>query len=405
MMTTVDRNGALAANVMLFARILRYAGLPIGPGKILTAIDALAAIDVTVRADVYWTLHAILVERHSQTELYQVAFEQFWAVRSQDDLDFSVFDSDGGDLKPDIEREVPRRVAEAMANAGLGHRKDVEEREVEFDSAGTWSAVEQLRSKDFESMSTDELAATRRAMRRIKLPIPELPSRRFRPHSAGRRIDMRATLRGTVRSGGGIDLKCKKRTRRHPPLVVLCDISGSMEAYARMLLHFLHAVTNDQDRVHTFLFGTRLTNVTHHLSHTDPDVALRRVGEAVQDWSGGTRIGDAIATFNRQWSRRVLGQGAVVLLISDGLDRDGGDGLGAEMERLQKSCRRLIWLNPLLRFDGFEPKSAGVRAMLPYVDEFRAVHNLNSLTSLADALSQMGSAGRWHPDQKEGKHA
>jgi hypothetical protein len=169
--------------------------------------------------------------------------------------------------------------------------------------------------------------------------------------------------------------------------VVLCDISGSMESYSRMLLHFLHAVTNDRDRVHTFLFGTRLTNVSHHLAYSDPDVALARVARAVEDWSGGTRIGETLAQFNRQWSRRVLGQGALVLLISDGLDRDGGVGLSQEMIRLKKSCRHLIWLNPLLRFDAFEPKSAGVKQMLPYVDDFRPAHNLDSLTALADAIA------------------
>ena len=174
--------------------------------------------------------------------------------------------------------------------------------------------------------------------------------------------------------------------KRHPPLALLCDISGSMEPYARMLLHFLHAVTNDRDRVHTFLFGTRLTNVSRYLEHRDPDQALLRVATAVSDWSGGTRIGATLAEFNRHWSRRVLGQGAVVLLITDGLDREGGNGLSRQMARLQKSCRRLIWLNPLLRFDAFEPKSAGVKAMLPYVDDFRPVHNLESLKGLAEAL-------------------
>ena len=174
---------------------------------------------------------------------------------------------------------------------------------------------------------------------------------------------------------------------RHPPLVIMCDISGSMERYSRMLLHFMHAVTNDRDRVHTFLFGTRLTNVTRYLRDKDVDAALKKVSAVVDDWAGGTRIGHCIGEFNKLWSRRVLAQGAVVLLISDGLDRDEAVGLGGEMERLHKSCRRLIWLNPLLRYEDFQPKSVGIRAILPQVDELRAVHNLNSLAELTAVLS------------------
>ena len=198
---------------------------------------------------------------------------------------------------------------------------------------------------------------------------------------------MRATLRAALRSGGLIELKRKSRRRRPPPLVVLCDISGSMSRYSRVFLHFMHSITNDRDRVFTFVFGTRLTNITRYLRYRDVDLALDRVAEAVIDWSGGTRIGHSVAEFNQLWSRRVLGQGAVVLLITDGLDRDAGTGLAHEMDRLHRSCRRLIWLNPLLRYEGFEPRSLGMKAMLPYVDEFRPVHNLESLETLVDVIS------------------
>ena len=388
------RGQALAINVMHFMRVLRRAGLPIGSGKVLLAIDALAAIDIKERDDVFWAVHSVCVERHSQSELFRIAFDRFWVVRPGQEFTPDLLDDVVDQSSPVVPDALPRRLAEAMAEAGLGQMKENEEVELEFDSSETWSALEQLRAKDFETMSVDELAVVRQAMLRLRLPIPELPTRRFRPHATGRRIDMRATLRNTVRAGGVIDLKRKRRVRRHPPLVVLCDISGSMEAYARMLLHFLHAVTNDRDRVHTFLFGTRLTNVSHHLAHSDPDMALNRVARAVKDWSGGTRIGETLALFNRQWSRRVLGQGAVVLMITDGLDRDGGAELSQEMARLQKSCRHLIWLNPLLRFDAFEPKSAGVKAMLPYVDDFRAVYNLDSLTALTESLSHMNTSSR-----------
>src|SRR5437867_1551304 len=213
------------------------------------------------------------------------------------------------------------------------------------------------------------------------------PMRRTVSAGRGTEVDLRATLLAmTSARGSVVPLAWRNRRRRRPPLVVLCDISGSMDRYSRMLLHFLHAITNDRDRVHTLLFGTRLTNITRHLKQRDVDVALTRVSAAVSDWAGGTRIGACLQEFNRRWSRRLLAQGAIVLLISDGLDSDVGAGLSREMERLHKSCRRLIWLNPLLRYAGFEARPAGVRAMLPHVDEFLPVHNLASLIELARAL-------------------
>jgi uncharacterized protein with von Willebrand factor type A (vWA) domain len=270
----------------------------------------------------------------------------------------------------------------------LAGRRDPKEIEAELDARMTYSAGEVLQKMDFERMSAAEIAEAKRAIARLTLPLRNFPTRRLEAHPRGRRIDLRATLRASLRTGGEIiALRRRRRQVRPPALVVLCDISGSMGRYSRMLLHFMHALTNDRDRVHSFVFGTRLTNITRQLRQRDVDVALDSVVAAVDDWSGGTRIGVALQGFNRDWSRRVLGQGAVVVLISDGLDRQGGQGLAFEMERLSKSCRRLIWLNPLLRYDGFEPKSLGVRAMLPYVDEFRPVHNLASLGALAEALA------------------
>ncbi|MGB8841392.1 MAG: VWA domain-containing protein, partial [Aliidongia sp.] len=240
-----------------------------------------------------------------------------------------------------------------------------------------------------------ELDQAKAAIARMRLPLMAVRTRRFAPDAQGPRVDMRATLRAGLRNGGGtIWLRRSRPKTRHPPLVILCDISGSMSRYSRIFLHFMHAVTNDRDRVHTFLFGTRLTNITRYLRHKDVDLALDRITEAVEDWSGGTRIGDCLAEFNRLWSRRVLSQGALVLFISDGLDRAGGEGLGLVMERLHKSCRRLIWLNPLLRWDGFEPKSLGMKAILPHVDELRPIHSLESLEDLTRALQRPATRRR-----------
>lgn len=369
-------SGALPFNVMGFARLLRRAGLAIGPGQVLVALDALQTIDLGRRDDVFWALHATFVDRRADSALFRLAFDRFWRVPSAD--------ASGPIAKPRHANPAaaPRRLAEAFGAAPAADGAAAEEA-----VALSWSGAEVLRRRDFETMSAAELAQARRLIARLRLPIPDVATRRYRPAHAGVRIDMRATLRAMVRAGGAVDLKRRRRVTRHPPLVVLCDISGSMGVYTRMVLHFLHALTNDRDRVSLFLFGTRLTNVTREMAERDPDDALARVSRSVADWSGGTRIGSVLGAFNRLWSRRVLGQGAIVLLISDGLDRDGGVGLAGEMERLQRSCRRLIWLNPLLRFAAFEPKSAGIRAMLPYVDDFRPVHNLDSLASLVAALS------------------
>jgi len=388
-----DGDGRLAANIMHFARVLRAAGLPIGPGKVLDAVRAVRAVGIGDRDDFYWTLHAVFVNRRDQRELFDQAFHVFWRnPRILERMMSMMLPTMQAPPDPN-QQEMSRRLAEALRGEGPGEGEgqDRPEPEIEFDAVMTWSDRELLHAMDFEKMSADELRRAKAIIASMRLPIMDVPTRRFRVDPAGRRIDMRATLRATLRSGGrDIPLARRRRRRRHPPLVILCDISGSMSRYSRMLLHFMHAVTNDRDRVHTFLFGTQLTNITRHLRQRDVDVALERVGQAAEDWSGGTRIGSCLAEFNLHWSRRVLGQGAVVLLITDGLDREDGDRLAGEMERLHKSCRRLIWLNPLLRYEGFQPKSMGMRAIMPHVDDFRPVHSLDSLDALADALGRPG---------------
>jgi uncharacterized protein len=383
--------GRLLANLMQFGRTLRAAGLPVGPGKVLDAVAAVEAVGISDRRDFYWTLHAVFVNRADQRLLFDQAFHVFW--RNPELLKKMlalVLPELNVDVPQEEGTEMLRRLAEALHPDR--EARDSSETELEIDAAMTFSDREELRAMDFEKMSLEELARAKAAIARLRLPIHDLPTRRFARDPRGARADMRATLRAALRSGGLIELKRKSRRRRPPPLVVLCDISGSMSRYSRVFLHFMHSITNDRDRVYTFVFGTRLTNITRFLRFRDVDVALDRVAEAVIDWSGGTRIGHSIAEFNRLWSRRVLGQGAVVLLITDGLDRDAGTGLAHEMDRLHRSCRQLIWLNPLLRYEGFEPRSLGMKAMLPYVDEFRPVHNLESLEILVEVIS--GAAQR-----------
>ena len=384
--------GHLAGNVLHFVRVLRAAGMALGPAKVLDALAAVEATGIDDREDFRAALCAVLVSRREHVELFDQAFDLFWRhprlVEKMIAALLPRVHSRAGAAPPPA---IPERLAQALLGERASRRPEGE-RELELDAAFTFSPREVLQRKDFASMSAEELAQVRAMLPRLRLPLPCRPVRRTEPAHRGHVVDLRATLRGMAGAAGmAAPLRLRARRRETPPLVVLCDISGSMDRYSRMLLHFLHAVTNDRHRVHVLVFGTRLTNITRHLKHRDVDVALARVTHAVSDWAGGTRIGAALAAFNRRWSRRLLAQNAVVLLISDGLDADAGDGVAFEMERLSKSCSRLAWLNPLLGYARFEPRAAGVRAMLPHVDDFLPVHNLQSLRQLGQALGASGA--------------
>jgi len=383
-------DGRLAENILHFARVLRAAGLPVGPAKVIAALDAVQAVGVEHREDFRTALESVFIERHEQAALFDQAFELYWRnprllERMMQMLLPKVY---ARTPRPEAEAPLPARLAEALLPLPK-EQSAAQEQEATLEAAFTFSPREVLQTRDFETMTAAELSEVKSMIARLRLPLPEHRVRRTVAARRGTSIDLRASLRAMTSAGGEMGpLQWRARRKRRPPLVVLCDISGSMDRYSRMLMFFLHAITNDRDRVHTLLFGTRLTNITRHLRRRDVDVALARVAAAVSDWAGGTRIGACLTEFNRRWSRRLLGQGAVVLLISDGLDSDAGEGLSREMERLAKSCRRLIWLNPLLRYDKFEARPAGIRAMLPYVDDFLPVHNLESLKQLASAFQE-----------------
>lgn len=388
----------LSENIMQFARALRAAGLPVGPGKAIDAIEAVKAVGIGGRDDFYWTLHAVFVQRREQREIFDQAFHIFWRNPQflQRMMSLLLPAIQVPQVDEEQHREISPRVADALRGEQTGHEgqaSEPDEEEIEIDAALTFSNRELLQRMDFEKMSLAEIEEAKKAIAAMRLPIEDVPTRRFRRDPRGRRVDMRATLRAGLRDPQIIPLQFKSRRRRRPPVVVLCDISGSMSRYSRLALHFIHALTSDRDRVFSFLFGTRLTNITRHLRHRDVDVALDRVTENVPDWAGGTRIGHSLEEFNQRWSRRVLGQGAIVLLITDGLDREGAHGLEKEIERLHKSCRRLVWLNPLLRYEAYQPQAQGARAMIRHVDEFRPIHNLQSMRDLALALSTMGERG------------
>lgn len=379
--------GRLADNIIYFARVLRRAGLPVGPGAIIDALDAVQAAGLSTREDFYWTLHAVFVKRHEHSLVFDQAFRTFFQKRGYLDQLLAMMLPQAPGTLAAAPKPAAARVQEALF-ADLNKSFTTEERPREVAATLTASDDEVLRKKDFAQMSAAELAAAREAIRRLSLSLDVVKTRRLVRDRRGRRIDLRRTLRQSLKAGGAlIDLNFRGRGMRPPPIVALLDISGSMEEYTRLFLHFLHAVTDARKRVQVFLFGTRLTNVSRALKTKDPDEALAACSASVADWSGGTRIATSLHAFNRLWARRVLGQGAVVLLITDGLERDPDDRLGFEIDRLHRSCRRLIWLNPLLRFSGFEAKAHGIKTILPHVDEFRPIHNLASVADLVRVLA------------------
>ena len=374
-------------NIVFFARTLRKAGLPAGPASVVDAVRAVEVTGIANREDLYWTLHAIFVRKREHKVLFDEAFRIYWQSRGLVEKMLAILSPvappRGAPEKP---KAGQTRVSQAFEAAK--ERKAQETKpEIDIDARFTVSGRELLQSKDFAQMTAAEIAEAKLALKRMTLSMDKVRLRRLAPAPRGR-IDPRRTLRASMRAGGDIiDLKFRKRQEKRPPLIALCDISGSMSQYSRLLLHFLHAVTEDRRDVHTFLFGTRLTNVTRQLRMKDPDEALEACTDGVEDWSGGTRIATALRAFNVTWSRRVLSGNPTVLLITDGLERDTDEDLAREMDRLHRSCRRLIWLNPLLRFEGFEAKAKGIRAMLPHVDEFRAAHSLDAVEDLVAALS------------------
>lgn len=401
----VPDNPKLAQNITHFARALRKAGLPIGPGRVIDAIRAVQAAGFTQKRDFYWTLHACFVNRPEHRTVFAQVFRMYWRdPRYMEHMMAMMLPAIRGvqeDRKADAGE---KRAAEALLDgveqdAPELAAQDEGETEIEIDATQTASSEERLRNLDFEQMSTAEIAQAKRVLARLTLPVKPIESRRGQSSHLGHRIDRARTLRAAMRQGGELrDIARLEPKPRWPNLVALCDISGSMSQYSRAILHFLHTVSNAKGagwaKVHAFTFGTRLTNITRHLRQRDVDAALAAAGAEAQDWEGGTRIGDCLHQFNRDWSRRVMGQGAVVLLITDGLERGEPERLEKEVERLHLSSKRLIWLNPLLRWDGFAPKAQGVAAMLPHVDSFRAGHSIASLEDLASVISQPDDQGQ-----------
>ena len=391
----------LSDNVLYFARVLRSAGIPIGSGRILEAIKAINKIGLADKSIFYWALHSVFVHKNEHREIFDQTFKIFWKnPRLLEKMMQLALPRLNTGTPETSDADINRRVQEAFNTDNISEDNYVDastEDELEFDAVMTYSESELLQGMDFEQMSSAEINKAKQVIAQMNLSIPQVKSRRFKSSSLRRRIDLRQSLKGANKfCGEYIPLRYKSRKDKNPPIIAICDVSGSMSRYSRMLLHFMHVLTTLRNDVHTFLFGTRLTNVTRFLRFKDVDEALAATSSAVEDWSGGTRIGDCLKEFNFNWSRRVLGPGAIVLFITDGLDRGGGIGLSKQMKLIQKSSKRLIWLNPLLRYEEFAPKPTGVKAILPYVDEFRPIHSLESMDQLVNALSETNLQSRFN---------
>lgn len=390
-------------NLTQFARVLRRAGMAVGPDRVIAAVTALECVGLDRRDDVHAALGAVMLDRHEQQPLFDAAFDAFWRdpklLERMMALLLPKIEGRGEKTRPPRANRLEDALAARRAEAPKSPPPPAAREPVTFDASFTWSERERLQRADFETMTAAEFDAARQLAERLPPPVQPVPLRRSERAARGR-IDLRATLRAMTRSPHTLAPRFVRARRERPPIVVLLDISGSMDRYARLFLHYLHGLMQRHLRVQVFTFGTRLTPVTRCLRHRDPDHALTATAEHVADWKGGTRIGACLAEFNKRWARRVLGGNAALLLVSDGLDRDEQGALAAAAAQLRRLAHEIVWLNPLLRYDGFEPKAAGVRALLPHVDRFLPVHNLASLADLGRALrtgpSSSGTMSRWN---------
>ncbi|GHO73188.1 hypothetical protein KSD_09590 [Ktedonobacter sp. SOSP1-85] len=406
----LERGEKLLYRLTEFGRLLWEVGIQVGPRQMIDLAETLNLVDITRPDDFYNTLKCSLLTRHEQEPLFEQMYQYFWFVRDNPNQK----KSDKGQQVKREQRQLRlppserKRLAEHM-NAKEQHKdmardprqserkpstsardRNKDDNDLGDPQSGAYSAIERLRQKDFENYSWEEVQEAKRLMAEMRWNLGMRPTRRKAPRRRGSYPDMRRIVRRNLKYGAElIELTWRETKRKPRPLVIICDISGSMSLYSRLLLHFIHTISNGLQNVEAFVFGTRLTRVTRQLKRRDVDEAVHDVSKQVQDWSGGTRIGDALHYFNHHWSRRVLGRGAVVLVISDGWDRGEADTLRAEMDRLQHSCHRLIWLNPLLGSPDYRPLTIGMKTALPYIDNFLPSHNLDSLISLGNTLSSI----------------
>jgi len=392
-------NGHILQSVTLFGEMLRRVGLEIGSGNMLDLVRATDHVSIGKRGEFFQAARSILVHRKQDLPIFDEAFQVFW--RKPSDRTTTMDLRSLGEQKRFKKPQIGTGQDDNPEGAGTLQGDPDDDSIQNVDLSRTYSAMEVFRQKDFSEFTSLEMADARQMMANLAWNIGQRRTRRLAPGRSGT-LDMRRTMRRSLRYGGEfLELSHRSRKQKPRPLVLICDVSGSMERYTRILLQFIHTIAGGNgaggigaggfDQTEAFLFATRLTRITRNLKYRGIDQAIDEISKAVPDWAGGTRIGDAIKTFNYQWLRRVLRGQAVVLIISDGWDRGDPELLARETSRLQRSCHRLIWLNPLLGSPDYQPLTQGMKAALPFVDDFLPVHNLNSLDSLAQHLSSLRS--------------
>jgi uncharacterized protein with von Willebrand factor type A (vWA) domain len=390
---TKSASGHLLRNMVLFGRLLRALGMNVTPTQIHDLVDALQHVDISSRRDVKNSARTLLVNHHDHLALFDRAFDLFWQAREEQTLSqlyLRRLSREMADSKEEEGEEQQAGQEETIVNLD-DSPPEPDQLETAADRALTYSDWEVLRQKDFAELTPAELEKIKQLMRALEWRLEQRRTRRKAPAAHGTHLDMRRTLRQNLRYGGEpLQLSWRQAKLKRRPLVVICDISGSMERYSRILLEFIYVISNGLDKVEAFVFSTRLTRITRQIRQRNVDAALDQAVAAVHDWGGGTRIGESLKSFNFDWGRRVLGQGAIVLIISDGWDRGDISLLDHEIRRLQLSCQRLIWLNPLLGTKDYQPLVRGIKTALPYLDDFLPVHNLSSLEQLGNLLQRLG---------------
>ncbi len=391
---TLNEKGKIVDNILFFSRILRNAGIQVGPSQIINAVKAINFIGIKSRNDFYYVFKTCLINQKSNIFIFDQAFDiVFNKTKSISGInsDINSVEEKLNKEKNNEKNEISKRIGETLFPDNILSKKNtiISEDNIISNHKASYSQKERLNHLDFEAMDNSEILLAKIAISKLKIKSKKIKSRRYNSKKNGKYIDLKKTFQKTIRNGtSSIALSFKNNKLESPPIVVICDISGSMSNYSRMFLHFMHAIMDKKKRISTFLFGTRLSNITRYLKYYDIDIALNNVSENVVDWSGGTRIGECLKDYNKFWAKRVQTGNSVVLIITDGLDRGSNNILGAEMERLKKTCKKIIWLNPLMRYEKYQTLATGAATMQKYVDKMKKIHNLQSMLEITSELNE-----------------
>ena len=382
----MDEESKLLENILRFIRLLRNSGIKIGNQSSIDALNSIKILKIGNRNEFYWALHSNLIYRNEDTEIFDQCFHLFWQNPKILQQMFNLLLPQIGTQKaPTTNKKQLKRISDNIQK----QNKDVnieKKEEIIFDSQMSWSNKSALNTKDFEMMSLEEIHQAEKEIKKFLIKSKTQISRRWKKNDQSTKISTKYTIKKSVKNNGIIHLAFKERIKKFRPVVILIDISGSMESYSRMMLFLSHILIQQYKDIEVFTFGTKLTRITNFLKNKDVDLSLDKVGKFVNDWAAGTKITSSIKDFNFNWSRRLLTQNQTLLLITDGLERDDSQNLDFEINRLSLFANNIIWLNPLLRYKKFEPKVNSIKTILRHVDKHVPIHNLNSIKNLVENI-------------------